>query len=119
MDAPARNLNVPGLTRQYRSIAGREILFDNEGFLWEPEDWSEEVAIELARETGLAALGETHWRVIRFLREFYDENGRAPRNRQLSLGVGLSLLDVEALFPGGIRAGARRIAGLPNPKTCL
>ena len=31
----------------------------------------------------------------------------------------MSLLEVEALFPGGIKYGARRIAGLPNPKACL
>ena len=40
-------------------------------------------------------------------------------NRQLRDGTGLSLVDLERLFPDGIRNGARRLAGLPNPKTCL
>jgi len=39
-------------------------------------------------------------------------------NRDLKAGLGISLLDLEALFPGGIRHGARRIAGLPNPRSC-
>jgi tRNA 2-thiouridine synthesizing protein E len=29
------------------------------------------------------------------------------------------LVELESLFPGGIKKGARRLAGLPNPKTCI
>ena len=56
--------------------------------------------------------------MIRFLREYYACNGRAPLNRQLRKGAGMSLLELEELFPEGIKMGARRLAGLPNPKTC-
>lgn len=108
-----------GRTRQYRSIAGRVILFDGEGFFWDPRDWSEEAAEVLAGESGLEVLDETHWRVMRFLRDYYATNGRAPLNKQLKAGTGLSLLELEGLFPGGIKYGARRLAGLPNPKDCV
>jgi len=67
---------------------------------------------------GLDTFTEDHWRVLRFFREYYAANGRAPLNRQLAAGTGMRLLDLEELFPGGIRRGARRLAGLPNPKTC-
>jgi tRNA 2-thiouridine synthesizing protein E len=30
----------------------------------------------------------------------------------------LSLMEMESLFPGGIKHGARRLAGLPNPRSC-
>ncbi len=76
------------------------------------------MALALAREAGLAELDSTRWRVLCFLREFYGANGRAPLNRQLKAGTGMSLQDLEGLFPGGIKNGARRLAGLPNPKTC-
>jgi dissimilatory sulfite reductase related protein len=46
-------------------------------------------------------------------------HGRSPMNRDLRAGTGLSLVELERLFPDGIRMGARRLAGLPNPKTCL
>ena len=108
-----------GLSRIYREIAGRRVLFDNEGFLWSVDDWSEDLAEALAAETGLETLSETHWRVLRFLREYYGHNGRAPLNRQLVAGTGMPLLTLEGLFPDGIKRGARRLAGLPNPKTCL
>jgi TusE/DsrC/DsvC family sulfur relay protein len=99
-------------------VAGRKILFDSEGFFWDPDDWGDDAAEELACEAGMAKLSDGQWRVIRFLREYYFENGRSPLNRQLSAGVGMTLLDLERLFPGGIKYGARRLAGLPNPKNC-
>jgi dissimilatory sulfite reductase related protein len=104
--------------REFRTVAGRRILFDKEGFLWNTEDWSEEVAKALAGESGLDEITETHWRVIRFLREYFMNQGRAPLNAQLKSGLGMSLMELESLFPGGIKAGARKIAGLPNPKSC-
>ncbi len=110
----------PGdVSRVYRAIAGRTVLFDGEGFLWDPNDWSEELATALAGECGLEAVGEVHWRVMRFLRGYYKHYGRAPLNKQLKEGTGLTLLELEALFPGGIKLGARRLAGLPNPKSCI
>jgi len=107
-----------GPSRRFRHIAGRDVLFDNEGFLWDAADWSEDLAGELAAEVGLTDLGEEHWRVLRFLRQYFAENGRAPLNRQLAAGTGMRLLNLESLFPGGIKHGARRLAGLPNPKSC-
>jgi tRNA 2-thiouridine synthesizing protein E len=108
-----------GLSRLTRRIAGREVVFDNEGFLWTVDDWSDDLAEALAAEAGLASLGDARWRVLRFLREYFAMNGRAPLNRQLAAGTGMPLLELEGLFPGGIKQGARRLAGLPNPKTCL
>jgi dissimilatory sulfite reductase related protein len=112
-------LESPVRTNQrFRTIAGRKILFDREGFLWNAEDWTEEVARVLAAECGIETLSEPQWRVIRFMRDYFFYHGRSPLNRDLKAGVGMSLLELEALFPGGIRGGARRVAGLPNPKSC-
>jgi len=104
--------------RKFRIVAGRRILFDSEGFLWNIEDWSVEVAKALADESGLREMIETHWRVIRFMRDYFVDQGRAPLNAHLKSGLGMSLMELEGLFPGGIKGGARKIAGLPNPKSC-
>ncbi len=98
---------------QCLDVRGRKVYLDSDGFLWDAQDWSDEVAELLARGSGLEVLSETHWRVLRFIREFYIETGRAPRNRRMKEGTGLSLLEVESLFPQGIKFGARRLAGLP------
>jgi TusE/DsrC/DsvC family sulfur relay protein len=104
--------------QKVRIIAGREVIFDGESFFSDPGQWSEEVAQALAREAGLTELGETQWMIVRFLREYYFQNGRSPLNREIKQGTGISLMEMEALFPGGIKYGARRLAGLPNPKNC-
>jgi len=103
---------------QARSFSGRDVFFDSEGFLVDPSQWSEDLAVHLARESGIDLLEENHWRVIRFIRDYYLQNGRSPLHRELKKGIGMSLMEIERLFPGGIKMGARRLAGLPNPKTC-
>jgi len=117
-DSATHTLEAGDVHQKFRTIAGRKILFDKQGFLWHPEDWSEEVAVALALESGVEALSNDQWRVIRFLRDYFAYHGRAPLNRDLRAGLNISLMDLESLFPGGIRHGARRIAGLPNPRAC-
>ncbi len=117
-DSTTHNLEAGDVHQKFRTVAGKEVLFDKQGFLWHPEDWSEEVAVALALESGIEALSDDQWRVIRFLRDYFAYHGRAPLNRDLKAGLGMSLMDLECLFPGGIRHGARRIAGLPNPRAC-
>ena len=104
--------------QKYKMIAGLKVLFDKEDFLWHAEDWTEEIAEALALECGIDRLSDTQWRAIRFMRDYFFYHGRAPLNRDLKSGLGISLMELEGLFPGGIRRGARRVAGLPNPRAC-
>jgi tRNA 2-thiouridine synthesizing protein E len=113
---PSRSVDVHGYT--IRVVGGRELLLDEEGFLVNPEDWTEDLVAVLAGEAGITELTDRHWKILRFIRDFYLENGRAPLHREARTGTGLKLMEIERLFPGGIRHGARRLAGLPNPKTC-
>lgn len=100
-------------------LGGREVLLDQEGFLVEATAWTEDMANDMAREQGLEVLEELHWRTIRFLREYFFAHGKAPMGRDIRNGTGLSLLEIEQLFPGGLKEGARRLAGLPNPRGCM
>lgn len=100
------------------TVAGRKIAFDRDGFFWDFNDWDPEAAAELAAASGLKVLTPTHWLVLRFFRDYYLYHGRAPLNRDIKSGTGFSLLALRDLFPGGLKDGARRLAGLPNPKTC-
>ncbi len=118
MDNHAAIPNARDANRRVCVFGGKEVLLDNEDFLWRPEDWTEELAVDLARQGGIEQLSEAQWRVVRFLREYFLYHGRAPLNRNLKEGLGMSLMELEGLFPGGIRRGARRVAGLPNPRTC-
>jgi tRNA 2-thiouridine synthesizing protein E len=104
--------------RSVRNIAGRKIVFDRKGFFLNFEDWSEEACECLARESGLMNIGDRHWQVIGFLRNYYTVNGRAPLHRQIKEGTGMTISEIEELFPQGLQQGARRLAGLPNPQSC-
>ena len=105
-------------SRCVRVIAGRKVTFDDEGFFDDFEDWSEEIFEALARESGMSLITDQHRQVVRFLRDFYAYNGRAPLNNELRKGSEISLLELDNIFPGGLKKGARRLSGLPNPKAC-
>ncbi len=104
--------------RTVRQVNGREIVTDMDGFLQNPSMWSEDVAAVLAREAGIERLSEEQWRVLRFIRTYYLNQGKAPLNQKIKQGTGFSLMQIESLFPGGIARGARRLAGLPKAKGC-
>ncbi len=118
MDAHADDDQPTGPGPCVRVLDGRKIVFDGEGFFNDFDDWSEALFTILAGERGLTRITDRHWKVVRFLREFYAYHGRAPMNRQLREGTGLSVMEMEKLFPDGLKQGARRLSGLPNPKTC-
>jgi tRNA 2-thiouridine synthesizing protein E len=50
-------------------VNGEIIELDNEGYLIEPNQWSREVAIELATEENLE-LKDEHWIVLGLMRDF-------------------------------------------------
>jgi TusE/DsrC/DsvC family sulfur relay protein len=109
----------PARSRALRTVAGRQVWFDDEGFFWDADDWTEGAAEALARERGMDGLSADQWRVLRYLRSYYLQHGRAPMHRELKSGTELSLVELERMFPDGMKMGARLLAGLPNPKTCL
>ena len=101
-----------------RHIAGQDIEFDDEGFFMDDSQWSEDACRELCVREGLTEMEDEHWRVLYAYRDFYAYNGRAPLNKDLKKSTGMSIMEMERLFPGGLKHGARRLCGLPNPKTC-
>ena len=106
------------LRRKVKQIAGRQVIFDQYGYMQNPFMWSEEVARFLAREAGIGNLTEEHWCVLRFVREYYLEEGKEPMNHKIKLGTGMSMKRIVELFPEGIARGVKRLAGLPRPKGC-
>jgi tRNA 2-thiouridine synthesizing protein E len=100
-------------------IGGREFEVDGDGFLQQPEIWDEDVARLFATTDGTGELTEKHWTVIKFIREYWQENDMAPMVRKVCQAGGLRLREVYELFPMGPAKGACRIAGLPKPDGCV
>lgn len=92
---------------------------DEDGFIQEPDKWTEEVAKALAQTEGVDQLTEEHWKVVNYLRDYYLEFGIAPMIRKLCKSTGFKLKDIYDLFPSGPAKGACKIAGLPKPTGCV
>ena len=107
------------------SVGGRAIETDEEGYLLNLSDWTEEVARGMAQAEGVE-LTPAHWEVINFLREYYHEYQIAPAVRVLTKAIGKKLgVDkgnsryLYELFPYGPAKQACRYAGLPKPTGCV
>ena len=101
-------------------IAGRQLEVNDEGFLAHPEEWSEELAVHLARrEEGVEQMTEEHWAVLRFIRQHFEATQSAPMVRSICKTTGVPLKRVYELFPSGPAKGACKVAGLPKPDGCV
>lgn len=90
---------------------------DDDGFLITPEDWTEEIAVQLALKENIQ-LSPSHLEVIQLIRN---------HNTHLSVRELISLMKKElgnekgnsqyayALFPKGPSIQGHKIAGQPNP----
>ncbi|TAL35312.1 MAG: TusE/DsrC/DsvC family sulfur relay protein [Spirochaetes bacterium] len=92
---------------------------DEDGFLQEPEKWNEAVANAFAAIEGVGALTDEHWKVINYLRTYFQENGIAPMVRKLTKDTGVQLKHMYELFPQGPANSACKWAGLPKPTGCV
>jgi TusE/DsrC/DsvC family sulfur relay protein len=105
------------------TIDGREIAVDQHGYLVDPEDWDERVAVEFARLAGVE-LTERHWDVIRFMRAYLAEHGIAADARFAFKFLGTQMGGDEKsgralffeLFPYGYTGQACKIAGMRQPR---
>lgn len=99
-------------------IAGKTVQVNDEGFMTNPAEWTKDIAVEIARDEGLAELSANHWKVIDFCRGA-AQGGKSPTLRQIQTGTGLTTKDMFALFPKGPAKKVAHIAGLGKPEGCV
>jgi tRNA 2-thiouridine synthesizing protein E len=94
---------------------------DCEGFFTDKDFWSVEAAENLAKahEIVEADLTEDHWKVIYFVKEYYEKFSRGPSILKVVKGTDISLNKICDLFPCGLVKGAYKLAGLPRPPGCV
>jgi TusE/DsrC/DsvC family sulfur relay protein len=101
------------------TIAGESVDVDAEGFLTDPNQWTEAIAREIASANGIGQLTERHWQVVRFMRETYLNAGSAPSIRTLGKTSGVPIKELYELFPHGPAKLAAKIGGIPKPRGCI
>ena len=92
---------------------------DEDGFIQLPEKWDKDVALELAKTEGVNELTEKHWKLVNYLREYYQKYGVAPMIRKVCKDNSMKLNEIYELFPSGPAKGACKVAGLPKPTGCV
>lgn len=100
-------------------MLGAPIEVDTEGFLQQPAQWNEDLALEIARLNGIPDLNDRHWLVIRFMRDTYLKTSTAPTIRTLGKDSGVPIKELYQLFPKGPAKLAAKIGGIPKPKGCI
>ena len=110
-------------------VQGKVIETGEEGYLLNRDGWSEEVAEEmdaLQTQQDHVKLTETHWGLIHYFRDYYDENKVHPTMHKLVMTLGKQhgehFHDEKAydkflyeIFPHGPVQEFCKLAGLPKP----
>jgi len=102
-----------------KTIAGKTVQVNDEGFMTNPQEWTKEIAVEVAKEEGIAELTPNHWKVIDFCRQAGVSSGKAPTLRQITTVTGASTKDLFAWFPKGPAKKVAKISGLGKPDGCV
>ncbi len=100
-----------------KTIAGKTITVNEEGYLTDFSQWDEKIGEELAGEANIS-LSPRHWEVVKYLQN--------EQKKQVALSIrriGKSgLVDIKefyALFPNAPLKTATKIAGIPKPASCI
>lgn len=106
-------------------VNGKTIELSEAGWLLNLDEWSEELAAQIAITEKVPELTEEHWNIINMAREYFHENGSVcePRafSKLMKKEYGKDKSDqkyIYSLFPTGLIKCANKIAGLPRPKGC-
>lgn len=106
-------------------VNGKIIELSEAGWLENLDEWSEELAVQIAKNEQINELTQEHWDIINEAREYFTENGAVcePRNfsKIMKKKYGKDRSDqkyIYSLFPTGLIKCANKVAGLPRPKGC-
>ena len=101
---------------------GKSIETNEQGYLTNHEDWSEDLANAMAVSEDVN-LTERHWDIINYLRsEYFENRENQPNTRAIikamsaAWGEKIKQGDLYELFPGDPSKQAGRIAGLPESR---
>jgi tRNA 2-thiouridine synthesizing protein E len=90
------------------------LVFDDDGFIKDPNKWDESIAQLIAEMDGIPVLTSEHWAVIHTLREHYFKYRSLLPTRHICHETHMDRTCMDHLFFRSLRE-AWRIAGLPNP----
>ena len=100
-----------------KTYAGKTVEVTADGYLVNKEDWSKEVAAEMAKEDGIE-LTSKHYEVLDYLRSEHAA-GAALTIRKVGKSGIVDIKGLYQLFPGGPLKYSSKFAGIPKPASCV
>jgi tRNA 2-thiouridine synthesizing protein E len=100
-----------------QTIAGKTISISEDGYLLNANEWTKEIAIELAKEFDIT-LTDKHFELIDYLRNKHQA-GESLTIRSVGKSGIADIKELYQLFPGGPLKISSKIAGIPKPTSCV
>jgi len=100
-----------------KTIAGKSITVNEEGYLTDFSQWEEKVGEEIAAEANIS-LSPRHWEVVKYLQN-EQKNQVALSIRRIGKSGLVDIKEFYALFPFAPLKTATKIAGIPKPASCI
>ena len=100
-----------------KTIAGKTIEVNDEGYMVDASQWNREIAAEMAKEDDIE-LTDKHYEVLEFLRDNHAK-GETLTIRKVGKSGIVDIKGLYKLFPGGPLKLSSKYAGIPKPKSCV
>ena len=100
-----------------KTIAGKSITVNEDGYLTDFNQWDEKVGEELAAEAHIT-LTPKHWEVLKYLQKEH-KNQVALSIRKIGKSNVVDIKEFYQLFPSAPLKTATKIAGTPKPASCI
>ncbi len=100
------------------TLNSRSFEVNEEGFFTDRDQWSEELAVDLAALIDID-MDEAHWAPIRFMRQDSATTGVTPTLRRMQAVGGFDVKELYRLFPVKPAKKMAWLAGLPKPVGCV
>jgi len=96
------------------TLGGIEVEIDEDGFIQEPDKWSNAVADDISKGEEAFPMTEEHWKVVNYLRDYFIKYEIAPPIRMLCKQTGLDLRRSISCFLPGLQKGPARSPVFPS-----
>ena len=100
-----------------KTLAGKTVEVTDEGYLVNRDDWTKEMAVEIAKEQGIE-LTDKHYEVLDYLRK-ESAAGTSLSIRKVGKSGIVDIKGLYQLFPGGPLKYSSKFAGIPKPASCV
>ncbi len=100
-----------------RTIAGKTIAVNDEGYMTDFKQWDKSIGEALAAENEIS-LTPRHWEVLEYIQKEYVNEVPLSIRKIGKSGV-VDIKEFYVLFPKAPLKTATKIAGIPKPASCI